>query len=121
MSDAQKQQLTDELLRYAAVIDCFVHGDCVGADAEAHEIASVLLGPNRIHIRPPSDSTHRAWCAAAIEFPTEPYLKRDHKIVETTQVLIAAPKGPEILRSGTWATVRHARKLGRIILLLERA
>jgi predicted Rossmann fold nucleotide-binding protein DprA/Smf involved in DNA uptake len=33
--------------------------------------------------------------------------------VNETGVLVAMPDGPEELRSGTWATVRYARKQGK--------
>lgn len=49
-----------------------------------------------------------------IEREPGPYLWRNHQIVDATSALIAAPFGfEEELRSGTWATVRYARKLGR--------
>lgn len=47
-------------------------------------------------------------------FPEEAFLKRDHRIVDVTDKLIAAPgQAAEVLRSGTWATVRYAVKIGR--------
>ena len=93
------------------------HGDCVGADQECHE-AAIGLG-YKIVIHPPSDPKKRAFCTAeADEVRKEfPYLTRNHHIVNETQVLVAMPKviGKEELRSGTWATVRYARKTGRLI------
>ena len=52
--------------------------------------------------------------------PPKPYLKRNEDIVNKCDVLIACPidKNKEILRSGTWATIRKARKLNKTIYLL---
>jgi hypothetical protein len=51
--------------------------------------------------------------------PAKPYLVRNHEIVDDSQVLIAAPKEfTEQLRSGTWATIRYARKIGRTVRIV---
>ena len=48
-----------------------------------------------------------------------PYTRAQHKqIVNVCDVLIAAPSGPEKLRSGTWSTVRYARKLHKNITIV---
>jgi predicted Rossmann fold nucleotide-binding protein DprA/Smf involved in DNA uptake len=47
-------------------------------------------------------------------------LERNKDIVSESDFLIAAPDSKkERLRSGTWATVRHARKLGKRVMILE--
>ncbi len=115
MTAAQKWQL-GELLAGAAIE--LHHGDCVGADCEAHTIA--LAHGRRIVIHPPDNPTKRAWCQqASFIMDGKPYLKRNRNIIEATNRLIAAPKSKaEELRSGTWSTVRFARKLRRPILIL---
>jgi len=46
------------------------------------------------------------------------YLKRDDALVEYCTTLAAfPPSGEEYLRSGTWATVRRARKARRFIMV----
>ena len=56
--------------------------------------------------------------AATVAAP-KGYLDRNHDIVDAADVLIAAPSGTtEKRRSGTWATVRYARKLGRTICVV---
>ena len=89
-----------------------IHGDCIGGDADFHKIASNLLIP--IKLRPCVLQHQRAFCIGAYEIcdPEAP-LSRNHKIVDECDELIAAPYGPEKLRSGTWATIRYARKMGR--------
>jgi hypothetical protein len=87
------------------------HGDCVGADYEFDRIARKLNLAVRIH--PPLNNELRAYCSySAIEnYTPEEYHSRNRAIVDATNMLIAAPLEPkEILRSGTWMTIRYARK-----------
>ena len=95
------------------------HGDCVGADAAAHDLAWAH-GWNVV-IHPPDKPDARAWCKglSIVDVrPPLPYLVRNHNIVEATEIMVAAPNGPEYLRSGTWATVRFARQIGRPIVIV---
>lgn len=99
----------------------FHHGDCIGADAQADVYARIDAHP--IHIHPPIVKTKRAFCYVEgdVEYPAKEYLARNRDIVDMTDVLIAAPKGDEEeLRSGTWATVRYARKRGKTVIVLPR-
>ena len=93
-------------------------GDCIGADAEAYEEA-VRLGIKTVG-HPPDNASKRAFCEYDEERPPKPYLARNRDIVmEGIDGLIAAPKEfVEVLRSGTWATVRYARKAGRRIWIV---
>ena len=99
--------------------DTLHHGDCVGADAQAHE-AALKLG-YRIWLHPPMDDKKRAHCTDA-HFTSElrTYRARNHKIVRYTAILIAAPRGSEKSQpySGTWMTVRMARKAGKEIFFI---
>lgn len=96
------------------------HGDCIGADAEAHDIA-VDLGWD-ITIHPPTDQRYRAFKDdGAIILPQKDYVSRDHDIVEASRFIFAAPKkDQEELRSGTWLTVRYARKTKKRVIRLIR-
>ncbi len=96
------------------------HGDCVGADEQAHEIA-VALGLDII-IHPPEDEKFRAFCMRnVVEIrPQLPYMPRNRNMVSLVGKLIATPRTPyEIVRSGTWATVRYARKVHTPIILCK--
>lgn len=97
------------------------HGDCVGADKDAHMIG--LIVGAKIHIHPPIWTKKRANCdvRAGIDviYPPKLFLARDHDIVDATSALIATPKQmTEHLRSGTWATVRYARKQRKPIYII---
>lgn len=52
--------------------------------------------------------------------PIKPPLVRNHDIVDSTELLIACPKEQvEVLRSGTWATIRYARKKEITVWLID--
>lgn len=97
--------------------DKLVHGDCIGADTEAHIVA--VLFEVGVRIRPCDITGKRSHCTG-FEWKAEPEapLDRNQKIVEDCDILIATPKGPEERRSGTWSTIRRARKLGRPIAII---
>lgn len=89
----------------------FHHGDCVGADAEAHAIATAAKF--KTHSHPPDNETMRAFTKASVEHEPLPYLERNKAIVHACSTLIAAPATTaEHIRSGTWSTVRYARANG---------
>ena len=90
----------------------FHHGDCLGADYQAATIAKSM--GFRIVSHPPADQTLRAFYPSDEERPPKPYLERNRAIVDETEMLIGTPKEEdEVLRSGTWATLRYAKKLDR--------
>lgn len=95
----------------------FHHGDCVGSDAEADVIARSYHRPIVVH--PPEVKYKRAFVQNAhLVLVPKPYLIRNHDIVDATDVLFAAPGGfREKMRSGTWATIRYARKVQKPILI----
>lgn len=95
----------------------FHHGDCIGADQEAHDIVSELT--KNIIIHPPSNSSKRAFCKAKTMLESKPYLERNKDIVNVCEALIACPKGSEILRSGTWSTIRYAKKINKIVYIIN--
>lgn len=116
MTDAQKAALR-ELLRSGT--GHFHHGDCVGADSEAHDIADQC--GYAIILHPPSNYKDRAWreVPAHMMRPEKPYMARNQDIVLNTGALIAAPaEHDEQPRGGTWSTVRFARKSGKTVILI---
>lgn len=93
------------------------HGDCVGADETAHTVGRRL--DFWVVIHPPKVDTYRAFCEGDEYRPNRDYMVRNHAIVAESEVLIACPStATEELRSGTWATVRRARKVGKRVFLI---
>lgn len=102
------------------------HGDAIGVDALAHQAALAMRDFRstpwpRIVLHPPINESRRAFCKDADEIrDPKGYLARDKSIVDESDMLIAVPDTPEErLRSGTWTTVRYARKLHRFIIRIN--
>lgn len=99
----------------------FHHGDCIGADDEAATIACEIGFHVIAHPGYPkgkeTDTTFRAFNPHSGQIlEAKEFIKRDHDIVDVSEYLIAAPHSDsELVRSGTWTTVRYARKVGRTI------
>jgi hypothetical protein len=108
MTIAQAKSVGAVLGRVTGGDSWFHHGDCIGADYEAHTIAKQLGW--KIHLHPPTDMRRRVYCKPDKSDMPQDYLARNRNIANTVSMLIAAPGGPEQLRSGTWSTVRYARK-----------
>ena len=115
------QSAYDSLIKSGRVE--FHHGDCAGADAQAHAHVATVYGlVTDIHIHPPTNSSMRAFCdlierpqglrgMTLVVHPPKDYLERNHDIVDETDMLIATPKEEQpAYRSGTWATIRYSEK-----------
>lgn len=94
----------------------FHHGDCIGADAGGHDVAKRLGCKTVLH--PPTTEAKRAFCEADEVRKPAPYLDRNHDIVDEADCMIALPDKHEVLRSGTWATVRYAKKHGKELVVV---
>ncbi len=123
MQDSQKFQLV-EYLRYlkSQGFTHFHHGDCVGADAQAAGIAKQLGFILVCHPGHPKDKTntmYRAFTAFNDEVrDIKPFIARDHDMVDDTEQMVATPAGEEQVRSGTWTTIRYAKKKGRDVRII---
>jgi hypothetical protein len=97
-----------------------IHGDCVGADAGFHVLALEQRIPIIIYPGCVLGDPRRAGCQRAYSVhKPKAFLQRNHDIVDSCEVLIATPaEYAEALRSGTWATVRYARKQGKSIRIV---
>jgi len=109
------------LIKYLNIKE-FAHGDCIGADANAHDLVFQYftdclkqdLFRGKIVIHPPINPTKRAFCKSREIRECLPYIDRNHNIVDECKILIGTPKGyEEELRSGTWATLRYAKRISR--------
>ena len=108
MTPAQRAALIEALRCMGATT--FHHGDCVGADAEAHAAIRIYLPHICIHIHPPVAESLRAGCQGDVAHPPLPYLVRNRQIVAASQLLIAAPRATPSQRGGTWYTIRYAHE-----------
>lgn len=93
-------------------------GDCVGADRDFYLIACMHQTRPRLIGHPPSDDKWRTRSLYDEERQPKPYLQRNKDIVDECDVLLATPDRKEYQRSGTWATIRYARKQGKRIYIV---
>ncbi len=117
MTPPQAQSLRRKLTSESRIGELH-HGDCVGADAQADEIAR-RIGWRRI-AHPPTSPSLWARCGAEIVCPKKPYLERDRNIVDATTDLFAAPREniePRGGGSGTWYTIRYALRTGKPVAI----
>jgi hypothetical protein len=93
------------------------NGDCIGSDLNAATIWWAMGG--RVHGHPPENSSKRAFFKFdEVEAPL-PYMERNTVIAQMGQFLVATPgESAEQLRSGTWSTIRRARKMGKRVLIV---
>ena len=119
----QKRALDVLLMRLDGEFDIteVSHGDCKGSDKNFHDTVRSLLPGVKINVYPPTDKKHRAFCYGDITHKEMEYLDRNQAIVDNSDILIATPKeSSEILRSGTWATIRMAKKKGMPVHILNK-
>jgi hypothetical protein len=106
------------------------NGAAEGADEEMLDLlAEGLAGRPTVHLWPCNRERQQwafEWALAfskalhpsARVHPTAPPLERNRRMVAAASVVVACPDGPERLRSGTWSTVRAARRRGREVVLV---
>lgn len=120
MSERQRTALETVLKPYYSYSCKFLHGRCIGADAEAAHIAD---SENFFVVGYTPTNEEKMDASIPCDELKEPqnYIDRNHAIVDDCDLLIAAPGGhTEWQRSGTWATVRYARKQGKPCIILDR-
>ena len=115
LNHEQKLQIISILDKYNNFI--ISHGDCVGSDTDFHNLCLNYKNkhPNKniiIHIYPPNDPKFRAFNHGDFIMDEKSYLQRNFDIVKNSSILIACPidKNNQQLRSGTWSTIRKAKK-----------
>jgi hypothetical protein len=97
------------------------HGDCVGADAQFHDLVRHRKHL-RIIIHPPDNDKLRAFCTGGRETTVavpKDYRERNVDIINCSDLVIGAPKDDhEVQRSGTWMTIRTAHGLGKPVIVV---
>lgn len=128
MSEEQRDELMYQLeqIRFKSIAegerepDEFHHGDCVGADEEAVAIARARGFHLHCHPGFPEEHPKRAGTENHETYPMKDPLVRNRDIVDAADVLIACPALPnEVIRSGSWATIRYARGEGKPVILIK--
>lgn len=120
MSVRQRQSI--EILLWLLQPKEVHHGDCVGADEQFHRIAQQRK--LRIIIHPPDNEKLQAKCMfesddkTSFRMASKPYVDRNIDIIKTTDIMLAAPSGEEVQRSGTWLTIRHAKGLKKHVIIV---
>lgn len=118
MTSAQKDTVREALQRlkkHDRVVGH--HGACIGAD-DQFDVICIEEGISR-EVHPCTLKWKQIDCSQRTQTPVKLHavkqpLIRNRDIVFAGQVLLAAPSGYlEELRSGTWATIRFARKVHR--------
>lgn len=111
-----RKQAAELEIRLMGFTGEFHHGDCTGADEEAHDIVKSM--GFYIVIHPPIRNVKRAYKAGDLILKPKDYLDRNKDIVHSCEFLIAAPNGEEKIRSGTWSTVRFARAMRKPLMII---
>jgi hypothetical protein len=113
MTDAQKNVFRRVILELKPTE--FHHGDCVGADAEAHDIVRELLPECRIVVHPPNKNELRAFKQGDLILKEDGYLSRNRSIVLLSTILIGTPwEETHGVSGGTWYTIDYAKKLNKL-------
>lgn len=113
MSEPQRAVVRERLERFQG--GWLHHGLCIGSDAQAHALARAV--GLKVAGHPGPFSVMRAWLDCDVLYPPNPYLTRNHHIVDSTEELIATPRG-RADRSGTWATIRYAQQQRRLVTIV---
>lgn len=124
LTDAQWTALPGILAILPAVV---LHGGAEGVDEEldgffALRFAREASGTVEVY---PTDARYAYWTRAGIPFAAVrtiheplPPLVRNELMVRKADHILAFPAGEEIARSGTWHTIRCARRAGKEITIV---
>jgi hypothetical protein len=94
----------------------FHHGDCIGADEQAQQLARNLDVDCFAY---PGQMTQYNACTEGnlVVYDPQPELTRNRKIATVCDRLLACPGTySEELRSGTWATCRYGYQAGKQVI-----
>lgn len=100
------------------------HGACIGADQQMHELVANEHGFKRIVVHPGLVKSQlqmaKPWFSRDTR-EAKPPLDRNRDIVNECDIVLAAPLGlQELVQSGTWYTIRYARKHHKMLRVVYR-
>ena len=111
ITEEQKKSIGGLILGMAVTPDEFHHGDCIGADSDAHDIVRALSKKIKIIIHPPKKEGLRAFKKGDETRQPLGYYERDRNIVKNANMVIAAVKEKDVSvpgNGGTWYTINYA-------------
>jgi hypothetical protein len=119
MTQYQKEQFALKI--YELGCTEFHHGDCKGADEDAHNIIRRIFPHIKIVVHPPKSTYLRAYCVGDETRKQYEYLVRDRNIVDETDYLIGTPltDTPQF-KSGTWYTIHYSESLKKPQFIIKR-
>ena len=114
MTEKQKDMFAAGLYTLGGIQ--FHHGDCVGADADAHDIARAT----GLHIvtHPPEKDELRAFKVGDEARDPKNYFARNRDIVNESEILIGFPRGMVETGGGTWYTINYGKKQGKPVYIV---
>lgn len=115
MTEAQKDCFAD-LLGSLYNVTHHHHGDCVGADAESHDIAEQCGVECIIH--PPVKTELRAYKLSTDVKTPKGYFERNRDIVNESQLLVGFPATMFETKGGTWYTINYGKKQGKPVYIV---
>jgi hypothetical protein len=119
-----QQSAVAAIVQRVADGDGFVarHGDCIGADAEFHDLCRML--PRSlivVHPGPLDDLPNQAGRIGDERREPLPHMRRNKNIVMASTMMIAAPfEVAQQEYGGTWRTIEMARKAKRPLAIAWR-
>lgn len=91
-----------------------IHGGCIGADAEFHQVCQRFGWNTEVYpgvfAKRPDDMSFRADIEAEVVHEPATHFQRNRKIVDRCDLLIACPYSRDSSKGGTWYTINYARK-----------
>src|SRR5262245_47960724 len=112
------KDLYDGLAWWSSTPITFLHGGAIGADQQAASYVAEL-DRDRLECFPAIGTTYRPVYKETIHPMMDP-LDRNRMIVNQSTILIATPgQAVDQVRSGTWRTVRYARRLRLPIAVIQ--
>jgi hypothetical protein len=116
MTDRQRQMFRARVIELRP--SALIHGGCTGGDDHADIIAAELGVPRfvfpstRVDKRVPDDVLRARTGSSVTIMPAKEPLDRNPDIVNAVDKIIACPQQSRMItRSGTWTTVRLARRI----------
>lgn len=113
----EQHQRVKEIVKLANATTA-VHGDCLGADEDFHNICHEQ--GLEINIRPCTFANMRANCDGnEIAEPVAP-MQRNRMIVDDADLVIACPPNYVKIKtgSGTWATIGFAKRANKKLIIV---